>query len=70
MKGTWMLLVLAILLLFGPEGPVMADGRTLMIDLMAGTESGANDRLLLFLFLSGPAAAETFPRGRRTDDEA
>lgn len=69
MKGTWMLLVLAILLLFGPKGPVMADGRRLTIEDPAGAESGMNDRVLLAA-LPGTALAAGILCGKRRRDEA
>ena len=64
MKGTWMLLVLAILLLFGPHGPVMADHGNLIIDAAHGALSGTYDRILLILL---PAAVmhAVWRRGKR-----
>ena len=69
MKGTWMLLVLAILLLFGPKGPVMAEGRRLTIEDPVGAESGMDDRFLLAA-LPGAALAAGILCGKRRSDEA
>ncbi|MBO4289769.1 MAG: hypothetical protein J5865_06690 [Lachnospiraceae bacterium] len=68
MKHKWMLLVLAILLLFGPRGPLMAEGRTLNIDASAAADSRMNDRILLAA-LPGTVLAAGLACGRRRGDE-
>ncbi len=70
MKGIWMLFILAALLLFGPEGPVMADCRIWIIDAASGAESGMNDRILLILLLLAAAFAAWLADRRRRNREA